>query len=37
LIALFVVIRHRGNIARLMDGTEKRFERKERPPGGATP
>ena len=37
LIALFVVIRHRANIARLMDGTEKRFERKERPPGGATP
>lgn len=37
LIALFVVIRHRANIARLMDGTEKRFERKkERPPGGAT-
>lgn len=27
-IAAFVVVRHRGNIRRLMDGTEKRFERK---------
>jgi glycerol-3-phosphate acyltransferase PlsY len=32
-IALFVIIRHRANIARLLAGTEKRFER--RPPGGA--
>jgi glycerol-3-phosphate acyltransferase PlsY len=26
-IALFVVIRHRANIGRLLNGTEKRFER----------
>jgi glycerol-3-phosphate acyltransferase PlsY len=29
LIALFVVVRHRANIARLANGTEKRFERKK--------
>jgi glycerol-3-phosphate acyltransferase PlsY len=29
LIALFVVVRHRANIARLLNGTEKRFERKK--------
>jgi glycerol-3-phosphate acyltransferase PlsY len=29
LIALFVVVRHRANIARLIGGTEKRFERKK--------
>jgi glycerol-3-phosphate acyltransferase PlsY len=38
-IAAFVVIRHRSNLARLANGTEKRFER--RPPAdkdpGATP
>jgi glycerol-3-phosphate acyltransferase PlsY len=28
LIALFVVVRHRANITRLLNGTEKRFERK---------
>jgi glycerol-3-phosphate acyltransferase PlsY len=28
LIALFVIVRHRANIARLLGGTEKRFERK---------
>jgi acyl phosphate:glycerol-3-phosphate acyltransferase len=28
LIALFVVVRHRANIARLLNGTEKRFERR---------
>jgi glycerol-3-phosphate acyltransferase PlsY len=27
-VALFVVVRHRANIARLLNGTEKRFERK---------
>jgi acyl phosphate:glycerol-3-phosphate acyltransferase len=32
LIALFVVIRHRTNVRRLLGGTEKKFER--RPPGG---
>jgi glycerol-3-phosphate acyltransferase PlsY len=31
LIAVFVVIRHRANISRLLAGTEKRFERKKRP------
>jgi glycerol-3-phosphate acyltransferase PlsY len=29
LIALFVVVRHRANITRLIGGTEKRFERKK--------
>lgn len=29
LIAVFVVVRHRANIARLVTGTEKRFERKK--------
>jgi glycerol-3-phosphate acyltransferase PlsY len=29
LIALFVVIRHRANVGRLIGGTEKRFERKK--------
>jgi glycerol-3-phosphate acyltransferase PlsY len=29
LIALFVVVRHRANITRLANGTEKRFERKK--------
>lgn len=29
LIALFVVVRHRSNIARLLSGTENRFERKK--------
>jgi glycerol-3-phosphate acyltransferase PlsY len=29
LIALFVVVRHRANIARLLKGTEKRFERRK--------
>jgi acyl phosphate:glycerol-3-phosphate acyltransferase len=29
LIALFVVVRHRANIARLLNGTEKKFERKK--------
>ena len=28
-IALFVVVRHRSNISRLMNGTEKRFDRKK--------
>jgi acyl phosphate:glycerol-3-phosphate acyltransferase len=28
-VALFVVIRHRANIARLMNGTEKRMEKKK--------
>ena len=31
-LALFVVIRHRSNIGRLLKGTESRFDRK-RPPG----
>jgi glycerol-3-phosphate acyltransferase PlsY len=39
LIALFVVVRHRANIARLLSGTEKRFERKRaeatKPEGGS--
>jgi glycerol-3-phosphate acyltransferase PlsY len=35
LIALFVVVRHRANIARLLGGTEKRFERKKAASGGA--
>jgi acyl phosphate:glycerol-3-phosphate acyltransferase len=37
LIALFVVVRHRANIVRLLGGTEKRFEGKkgdESPAGG---
>jgi glycerol-3-phosphate acyltransferase PlsY len=32
LIALFVVVRHRANIMRLFNGTEKRFERKKADP-----
>jgi len=38
-IALFVVIRHRANVGRLLKGTEKRFERKKPagPPPGGTP
>jgi glycerol-3-phosphate acyltransferase PlsY len=28
-VALFVVIRHRANVVRLVNGTEKRFERKK--------
>jgi glycerol-3-phosphate acyltransferase PlsY len=35
LIAVFVIFRHRANIARLLAGTEKRFERKARQAGGA--
>jgi glycerol-3-phosphate acyltransferase PlsY len=36
-IAIFVVVRHRGNIVRLLNGTEKRveFKRPERAEGGA--
>jgi glycerol-3-phosphate acyltransferase PlsY len=34
LIALFVVVRHRANITRLLNGTEKRVERKK---AGAAP
>ena len=39
LIALFVVIRHRANVGRLLGGTEKRFGRREpgTPPQGGTP
>jgi acyl phosphate:glycerol-3-phosphate acyltransferase len=39
LIALFVVVRHRANVARLLSGTEKRFERRKEPESepGATP
>jgi glycerol-3-phosphate acyltransferase PlsY len=38
-IALFVVIRHRGNIARLLSGTERGFAhtRSDPPPGGHQP
>jgi acyl phosphate:glycerol-3-phosphate acyltransferase len=37
-VALFVVVRHRANIRRLIDGTEKRFEKKKDvPPAGGTP
>jgi glycerol-3-phosphate acyltransferase PlsY len=38
-IALFVILRHRANIARLFGGTEKRFERKRKddpPPAGTS-
>ena len=35
-IALFVVVRHRSNIQRLLDGTENRFVRRP-PPGQGTP
>jgi glycerol-3-phosphate acyltransferase PlsY len=28
LVALFVIVRHRANIGRLIGGTEKRFERR---------
>ena len=33
-LALFVIVRHRGNIARLLNGTESRFEKKK--PGNPT-
>jgi acyl phosphate:glycerol-3-phosphate acyltransferase len=37
-VALFVVVRHRANIVRLINGTEKRFERKKDvPSAGGTP
>jgi glycerol-3-phosphate acyltransferase PlsY len=29
LIALYVVVRHRSNIVRLLSGTENRFERRK--------
>jgi acyl phosphate:glycerol-3-phosphate acyltransferase len=32
LVAAFVVVRHRGNISRLIAGTESRFERKKKEP-----
>jgi|CZKI01.1.fsa_nt_gi glycerol-3-phosphate acyltransferase PlsY len=35
LIAAFVVFRHRANVRRLLNGTEKKFERRK--PGGAPP
>ena len=35
LIAVFVVVRHRANIQRLLNGTENRFSRKKEP--GADP
>jgi glycerol-3-phosphate acyltransferase PlsY len=35
LIALFVVVRHRANVARLLSGTEKRFERRKEPDSGS--
>jgi len=39
LVALFVVVRHRANVGRLLAGTEKKFEKKkpgaDTPPGGA--
>jgi len=35
LIALFVVVRHRANVRRLLTGTEKRFDRKK--PDGPPP
>jgi len=34
LIALFVIVRHRANIRRLLDGTENKFVKKSRRPGG---
>jgi glycerol-3-phosphate acyltransferase PlsY len=37
LIALFVAVRHRANVLRLLNGTEKKFERRRPdgpPPGG---
>jgi acyl phosphate:glycerol-3-phosphate acyltransferase len=34
-IAVFVIVRHRANIGRLIAGTEKRFERRPREAGGA--
>lgn len=36
-IALFVVVRHRGNIARLVNGTENRFSRPAPPPPPSSP
>ncbi len=38
-VALFVVVRHRANVKRLLNGTEKKFERKkpDEPPPGAKP
>lgn len=38
LLAVFVVVRHRANVRRLLNGTEKKFERKRPdgpPPGGS--
>jgi acyl phosphate:glycerol-3-phosphate acyltransferase len=32
LVALFVIVRHRANIGRLLAGTEKRFERRREKP-----
>ncbi len=39
MVALFVVIRHRANVGRLLSGTEKKFERGRpgEPPQGANP
>jgi glycerol-3-phosphate acyltransferase PlsY len=37
LTALFVVVRHRANIGRLLNGTEKRFERRKDGAGGRGP
>jgi glycerol-3-phosphate acyltransferase PlsY len=37
LVALFVVIRHRANIGRLLSGTEKRLEKRKAPGEGANP
>lgn len=39
LIALFVIIRHRANVRRLLSGSEKKFERRrpDDPPQGAPP
>lgn len=37
LVALFVAVRHRANIARLLNGTENRFERRKPPAGGERP
>jgi glycerol-3-phosphate acyltransferase PlsY len=34
-VALFVVVRHRANVRRLLGGTEKKFERRR--PGGDEP
>ncbi len=39
LVAAFVVVRHRANLRRLLNGTEKKFERRkpDEPPAGAAP